>query len=100
MWHFPNLWGESQDRSEGYGAYSAMLKGDYHIIYFWESQELRLYDITDDVGEQNDLAPDNKHLVRELAGELTDSLKACGAQRPAYKSTGQLIPWPDEACAM
>ena len=100
VWHFPNLWGESQDRSEGYGAYSAMLKGDYHIIYFWESQELRLYDITDDVGEQNDLAPDNKHLVRKLAGELTDSLKACGAQRPAYKSTGQLIPWPDEACAM
>ena len=28
IWHFPNLWGESQNKEEGYGAYSAILKGD------------------------------------------------------------------------
>ena len=33
IWHFPNRWGESQDKNEGYGAYSAILKGDYHLIY-------------------------------------------------------------------
>ena len=52
VWHYPNLWGESQDRAEGYGAYSALLKGDYRLIYFWETGERRLYHIRKDIGER------------------------------------------------
>ena len=97
IWHFPNLWGESQSRAEGYGAYSAIMKGDYHMLYFWETQERRLYNIKEDVGETNDLAESEPELLQSLAEELTDSLKAYDAQRPSYKVTGQLIPWPSEA---
>lgn len=99
IWHFPNLWGESQDKAEGYGAYSAILKGDYRMIYFWESQERRLYNIKEDIGEQNNLAKTKPELLKELSKELTDSLKAYDAQRPSYKETGEVIPWPDEAPA-
>lgn len=99
IWHFPNLWGESQDKAEGYGAYSAILKGDYRMIYFWESQERRLYNIKEDIGEQNNLAKTESELLKELSKELTDSLKAYDAQRPSYKETGEVIPWPDEAPA-
>lgn len=99
IWHFPNLWGESQDKAEGYGAYSAILKGDYRMIYFWESQERRLYNIKEDIGEQNNLAKAEPELLKELSKELTDSLKAYNAQRPSYKETGEVIPWPDEAPA-
>ncbi len=97
IWHYPNRWGESQDKKEGYGAYSAILKGDFHLIYFWENQERRLYNIKDDVGEQNNLAQLEEYAqtVLELSEELTDSLIAYDAQRPMQN--GEYVPWPEDA---
>lgn len=97
IWHFPNRWGESQDKNEGYGAYSAILKGDYHMIYFWENQERRLYNIKEDVGEQNNLADQSAYAqtLTELSEELTDSLIAFDAQRPTQN--GEYVPWPKDA---
>lgn len=97
IWHFPNLWGESQDRAEGYGAYSAIMQGDWHLIYFWQTRELRLYNIREDIGEQYNLVQVQPKKVQELAQALTDALKDCDAQRPRYKRTGELIPWPVES---
>lgn len=99
VWHFPNLWGETQNREEGYGAYSAYLSGDYHLIYTWETGQLRLYDIRHDIGEQCDLAPHRPAEVRRLSGELSRFLRESGAQRPSFRATGLPCPWPDEAAA-
>lgn len=95
VWHFPNLWGETQDKEEGYGAYSSILKGDYHFIYHWETQQKRLYNVRKDIGEQNDLSQKRPKLVKMLAQELTDFLKSADAQRPSYKATGQECPYPN-----
>lgn len=95
--HYPNRWGESADRAEGYGTYSGLLKGDYHLLYFWETQERRLYNLTQDPGEENNLAEAMPELLQQMAKELTDSLKAMDAQRPTVTATGQVVPWPDEA---
>ena len=92
IWHYPNRWGESQDKTEGYGSWSAILKGGYHMIYFWENQERRLYNIKEDVGEQHNLAAENPELCLALARELTDSLVTYGAGRP--KLNGKDVPWP------
>lgn len=97
IWHYPNLWGESQDKAEGYGAYSAIMKGDYHLIYTWETRQLRLYNVRKDIGETTDLSARKPKLVRRLARELTDSLQSYQAQRPMLKATGQPIAWPAEA---
>ncbi len=97
VWHFPNLWGESQNKEEGYGAYSAWLEGDYHLIYTWETGQLRLYDIRRDIGEQHDLAAEHPEVVRRLAGKLARYLREADAQRPLFRATGQLCPWPDQA---
>lgn len=94
VWHFPNLWGESQDKEEGYGAYSSILKGDYHLIYTHETQQRRLFNIREDVGEEHDLALEMPDLVQELSEELTATLKDCNAQMPTYKATGEPVPWP------
>ena len=94
VWHFPNLWGESQNRREGYGAYSAILRGNYHLIYFWETQECRLYDVCKDVGENHNLVDEMPKRTFQLAAELTDSLISYGAQRPILKATGKEVPWP------
>lgn len=96
IWHFPNLWGESQNKEEGYGAYSAILKGDYHLIYTWETRQLRLYDVKKDIGEQNDLSQTMPDKVKELTVELSDYLRERDAQRPSLKATGEVIPFPDE----
>ena len=96
VWHFPNLWGETQNKEEGYGAYSSILKGDYHLIYTWENRQCRLYNVKEDIGEQNDLAASMPEKVKELADELTRYLKERDAQRPAYRSSGELIAYPKE----
>lgn len=97
IWHFPNLWGESQDRNEGYGAYSAIMQGDYHLIYFWETGELRLYNIRQDIGEEHNLVQQEPKRTKRLAKALTKALKKCDAQRPSLKSSpDKQLPWPDE----
>ncbi len=95
VWHFPNLWGESQNIEEGYGAYSAIMKGNYHLIYHWQTGQTRLYDIVNDISEQNDIAAEHPETVKELASELTQYLKERDAQRPSMKETGKLINYPD-----
>lgn len=96
VWHFPNLWGETQDKEEGYGAYSAILDGDFHFIYTWETRQCRLYNVKEDIGEQHDISKDMPHKLKELSKMLSDYLRARDAQRPAYAATGELIPYPDE----
>ena len=85
-----------QNTEEGYGAYSAILKGDYHLIYHWETQQKRLYDVRNDIGEQNDIAREFPEIVKQLSKELTDCLKTSNVQRPSYKATGVICPYPDE----
>lgn len=99
VWHFPNLWGETQDTEEGYGAYSAILKDNYHLIYTWETGRLRLYDVKNDIGEQNDIAASSPDVVKSMAAELSEYLRERDAQRPSFKSTGKPCPWPDEVTA-
>lgn len=95
LWHFPNLWGETQNKEEGYGTFSAYLKGNYHLIYHWENRKLRLYNIKEDISEQNDLSAQYPDIVKVLAKEMTDELKRCKAQRPSLKTTGKRIAYPD-----
>lgn len=95
-WHFPNLWGETQNKDEGYGAFSAILKGDYHLIYTWETGQHRLYNIKEDIGEQNDLSTRYPEVVKELSKELSDYLRSVDAQRPSFKATHTPCAWPDE----
>lgn len=96
VWHFPNLWGEMQDIEDGYGAYSSILKGDYHMIYNWENARIRLYNIKEDIFEQVDLSEEMPDMVRSLSAELSIYLRERDAQRPSLKSDGQILPYPDE----
>ncbi len=95
IWHYPNLWTTGISQTEGYGAYSAIMSGPYHLIYFWESRDIELYDNRQDIGQKHNLFVSQPALVRQLARELTDSLRACDAQRPLRKADGSPVPWPD-----
>ena len=93
--HYPNRWVESLQSSEGYGTYSALMRSRYHLIYSWEDRSLRLYDLEADPGEQQDIAKANPDVVKEMASELSDSLRSYGAARPVPKGKKKPVPWPD-----
>ncbi|MCU4177587.1 sulfatase [Carboxylicivirga sp. N1Y90] len=92
-WHFPNNWGPT---GPGIGATSAIRKGDWKLIYYYSDQSFELYNLKKDIGEENNLADEGSEKVRELAINLGKYLRSVKAQRPSYKSTGELIPWPDD----
>ena len=97
FWHYPNIWGPS---GPGIGAYSAVRKGDWKLIFFHKNQQFELYNLKEDIGEENNLSIKNIEKKKELAAVLSDYLKSVEAQMPIDKRTDQVVPWPDEILAL
>jgi arylsulfatase A-like enzyme len=93
FWHFPNNWGST---GPGIGATSTIRSGDWKLIYYYRDQSFELFNITEDIGEQNNLAERNPDKVNELSEKLGEYLRSVDAQRPFLKETGQPVSWPDE----
>lgn len=94
VWNFPNNWTAENNSYVSWSA--AIRKGDWKLIYFEKTGKLELYNIKNDIGEQNNLAIHYPQKVKALAKELTKKLKQWKAQRPVYKTTGQPVSYPDE----
>lgn len=92
-WHFPNQWGND---GPGIGTTSTIRKGDWKMVYYYETGKKELFNIPNDIGEKNDLAKQNPKLVRKLSKDLGRHLRKVAALRPSFKSTGKSCPWPDE----
>ncbi len=92
-WHYPNIWGP---KGKGIGAYSAIRQGDWKLIYFHKERELELYNLTNDIGEENNLAKIESKKLKYLSTVLSNYLRNVDAQMPLDLSTGTLVPWPDE----
>ena len=63
-------------------------------IYFHENQNLELYHLPSDIGEQKNLVKKNTEETLRLAKTLTAHLIKVEAQMPKLKETGQQVPWP------
>lgn len=97
VWHFPNVWGEGGlNKQKGYGSTSAIRCGDYKLVYWYFDGSKELYNLREDIGEENDIAEENLELVAELSQQLGEYLRSVGAQRPTLRTTGAVCPWPDE----
>jgi hypothetical protein len=55
-----------------------------------------LFNITNDIGESNNLADIEIEIRNKLAKELGGYLRNVNAQMPSDKSSAEQIPWPDE----
>jgi arylsulfatase A-like enzyme len=93
FWHFPNNWGPN---GPGIGATSTIRSNDWKLIYWYKDQHFELFNIRNDISEQNNLATAHPEKVKELASKLGNYLRKVGAQRPYYKSSGKIAPWPDQ----
>ena len=56
--------------------------GDYKLIKFYETDEVRLYDLVNDIGEQNDLSKDMAEEAMRLRERLEQYLESVDAQLP------------------
>ena len=61
---------------------SAIVSGDWKLIYFYEYDSYELYNLGDDPGEQNDLSESNSKMAKKLYQRLMDWVKETGADIP------------------
>lgn len=94
VWHYPNNW--TNINLHGLSWVSAIRQGDWKLIYFHKTGELELYNLKDDIGENNELSKEFPEKRKALAVLLTQELKSRRAKMPSFKKTGLPIPWPDE----
>ncbi len=92
-WNYPNLWGNT---GPGIGPTCTIRKGSWKLIYYYETGEKELFNITNDTGERNNQAAKNPGVVKKLSKELGTYLRDVDAQRPMFKATGKPCPWPDD----
>ncbi len=78
--HFPHY------DKDAIGPASAIYLGDWKLVRIYATGERRLYQLTQDLAERNDLAKARPQKVAELDGRLTAYLKAVNAQMPAVNS--------------
>lgn len=94
IWHYPNKW-QAVD-GPGINYYSAMRKGDWKLVYSMRQQKLELYNLKEDIREQQDKALEHPEKVKELSKLLSDQLRIWEAPVLTYNANGNRVPYPDE----
>lgn len=94
IWHSPHNW-RGVD-GPGINYYSAIRKGDWKLIYSMRTGKKELYNLAEDIGENNNLSDVNPVLVKSLSSLLSNVLRKNNAPMPSLKSTGKPVPMPDE----
>ncbi len=74
-WHYPHYWSDETP-------YSIIRSGDWKLIKHYEGPTFELYNLANDLGEKDNLAPSMPERVRELHQELAAHLEAVGAKLP------------------
>lgn len=97
IWNFPNIWGNN---GPGINLNCAIRKGDWKLVYYYETGEKELFCIPEDISEQRNLAHRHPQLVKSLSSELGEYLRNVGADRPSFRNSGMPCPWPDEQVAL
>ncbi|MEW6237175.1 MAG: sulfatase [Candidatus Omnitrophota bacterium] len=76
-WHYPHY------HPGGAAPYSAIRKGDWRLIEFFEERRLELYNLKEDIGETKNLAEIMPEKTQELYAMLAEWRRKCNAQFPA-----------------
>jgi len=55
---------------------TAMRQGDLKLVYYWDTKQSFLYDLSVDIGEKNDLAQQRPEDVRRMLSELREHVRS------------------------
>lgn len=75
-WHYPHY------GNQGGTPYSAIRKGKYKLIYFYENKKYKLYNLQSDISEEWDISFENKTISDELMGLLKTWIKDVNGKIP------------------
>ena len=85
-WHFPHYSNHGMQSPGG-----AIRDGDYKLLEYFENGTVQLFNLKDDIGEQNDLSKIEIEKTKELKEKLHQWRKDVGAKmmepNPDYDST-------------
>jgi arylsulfatase A len=77
FFHYPNYAFHKQNRLGG-----AVREGNHKLIQWYDDDSVELYDLSQDIGEQNDLSATEPAIAKRLSGKLEAWLKQTGANMP------------------
>ena len=74
--------------------FSAVVQGEWKLIFWHETESLALYNLAEDIGETNNLASVNVVMANQLLSSLAEYLTVVDAQFPTFRSDGRLVELP------
>jgi len=77
VWHYPHYVERSGIRPQ-----SAIRLGRYKLIHYYEGQQLKLFDLIEDIGETRDLSESIPEVTAAMEQRLNRYLQSVGAQIP------------------
>lgn len=77
FWHYPHYGNQGGEPS------AIMIQGDWKLIHYFEDGRSELYNVTEDIGEQHDLAAEQPDLAASMLTALQDWQKQTGARFPS-----------------
>lgn len=87
FWHYPHY------HSSGWTPGAAIRQGDWKLVEFYETNTTELYNLSNDISEQNNLAAHYPDKVKQLKTRLHQLQKSMGAKMPTinenYESEAQ-----------
>ena len=92
--HYPHQW--EPRRIESIDYHSSIREGDWKLVYSMLDARLELYNLSEDIGEQHDLATQHPDIVTRLAKYLSEQLRTWNSPMPTVRATGKKVPMPDE----
>ncbi len=78
-WHYPHY------GNQGGSPSAAVREGDWKLIEFYEDGHLELYNLADDISEQDDLAAKKPDLAAKLHEQLKAWRNETGAKMPTHR---------------
>ncbi|QHI70659.1 sulfatase [Tichowtungia aerotolerans] len=76
---------------------TAIIKGDWKLIYFHLNETFELYNLSSDVSEANNLLLSNMEKAKSLCVQLDKYMKQTEAIRPVHLPSKKPIRWPLDA---
>lgn len=76
VWHYPHYHGSTWTPG------AAIRDGDWKLIHFYEFDEVELYNLKEDIAEQNDLSKSNPQKTQELQDKLARWQQQMHARMP------------------
>jgi len=96
-WHFPaylEAYQSNDNPNFRTTPASVIRKGDWKLLFYYETRHWELYNLATDIGENHNVASTNEKIVKRLGEQLVKWLKDTNADMPREKNSGKEVSLP------